>query len=60
MSLSLSWTGLVSVSMRWALAGPVALVEQDGLADTGELAEQGTHGQVQPETNTTTAADSSA
>ena len=39
--MSLSWSGVVSVSMRWALAqAPVAGVEQDGLADAGELGEQ--------------------
>ena len=37
--MSLSWAGVVSVVMRWALGRPsLALVEQDGLADPGEFA----------------------
>jgi len=40
-SLSLSWTGLVSVSMRWAFGRPRSPgVEQDGLPDARELGEQ--------------------
>ena len=41
MPASLSWTGLVSVSMRRALGRPpVGGVEQDGLLDAGELGEE--------------------
>ena len=47
MAVSLSWTGLVSVSMRWAREAAVAVVEQDGLADAGELAQQFADGHPQ-------------
>ena len=51
MLMSLSWTGVVSVSMLWARGRPRSpLVEQHGLADPGELADQLAHGQVQRRT----------
>jgi hypothetical protein len=45
MPMSLSWTGVVSVG---AGPAPVAVVEQDGLADPFQVPEQFANGKVQP------------
>ena len=48
MSVSLAWTGRVSVSMRCARGlALVAVVEQDGLLDVAQFAEQDADGHVQ-------------